>query len=79
MVAQKRHPFETFVEDVLDKADRQGLDHLEQSELTVPGFHWLSTKQAANAPKKQKRDFALPLAERGTWLTALLYVFIQAS
>ncbi len=77
MSAQKRHPFETYIASTLDKADHVGLDGLEAHEVTVIGFHWLSVK--LNGKGKSKRELALPIAERGGIIGALVYLLVQLS
>ena len=59
MPATKRHPLETFREEVRDKVDQHGYDGLSDREFWVLSFDWLFTALAnGNGRHRSKRQVA---------------------
>ena len=85
MAAQKRHPIETFREEVRDKADEVGYQNLDDREFQMLMQDWLlaaiQTSNGRSNGRRQQATFAgLPIAGAGgfwaltelaAWLTAL--------
>ena len=82
MAAQKRHPIETFREEVRDKADEVGYQNLDDREFLMLMQDWLfvSLRNGSNSRRQQATFAGLPIAGAGgfwaltelaTWLAAL--------
>ena len=58
MPATKRHPLETFREEVRDKVDQHGYEGLKEREFIVLAFDWLFVALKNGNDQRSKRQWA---------------------
>ena len=72
MPATKRHPLETFREEVRDKVDQHGYDGLTDREFTMLSFDWLLSGLAnGNGARSRKQMAGQVVGIGGAALAAL--------